>query len=786
MSRMAAKKKKKTTRKPRAGKSRGRKTRAGTSRRGSRTRNTRKATGGPGFWLQRIGVLALLALVVYVVYLDLSVRKQMEGRRWALPATVYTQPLELYAGKAMSAERLGRALTKLGYRGDAALEQPGTYTATTSAVLMHTRGFRFEDARVPSRKLEVKFSAGRIASIETGQGEGVAIARVEPRRIGMVSPTRREDRKLIELGQVPDHLVAALLATEDRNFTDHFGVDPMGLARAMWENIKALDVVQGGSTITQQLVKNFYLTSEQTLSRKLNEMIMAVLLELHYDKREILETYLNEVYLGQSGNSAIHGVGLASLFYFNRPVAELDIHETALLVAMVKGASYYNPRNHPERARQRRDLVIGQMERLGYLDAAEAGAARARPLDVVANGVTSATVYPAFMGLMRRQLQDEYRSEDLHTEGLRIFTTLDPEIQAVVESAAGARLQELEARQNLDRGTLNAAVVVARVESGEIVALLGGRNARYSGFNRAVDAERPVGSVIKPAVYLAALEASSQFNLATVLEDEPLTVEQRGSPDWSPENYSKQYYGDTLLIDALAHSRNVSTARLGMAVGLERVVDMIHRLGVSRDIPHYPSVMLGAVELAPVDVAQLYLTIANNGFRTTLRTTRSILSNDDEPLSRYPIEVRQAVEPGVVALLHYGLQEVIRSGTARALSGRFDPGLGLAGKTGTTDGFRDSWFAGYSGNYVTVVWIGRDDNQPTGLSGAGGAMLLWADIMDKLDLTPTYPVQRDRIRFVRVDDQGRNAQGCINGRRLPFVDGTVPRTRAPCAVTSLQ
>ncbi|HSH42260.1 MAG TPA: penicillin-binding protein 1B [Arenicellales bacterium] len=785
---MAAKKKKKTTRKPRAGKSRSRKTRAGTSRRGRgrRARRSSKSVGGPAFWLQRIGVLALLALVVYVVYLDFSVRKQMEGRRWALPATVYTQPLELYAGKAMSAERLERALKKLGYRRNAALEQPGTYTATAGAVRMHTRAFRFEDARVPSRNLDVNFSAGRIASIRNARGESVAIARIEPRRIGLVSPTRREDRKLIELGQVPDHLVAALLAAEDRNFTDHFGVDPMGLARAMWENIKALDIVQGGSTITQQLVKNFYLTSEQTLSRKLNEMIMAILLELHYDKREILETYLNEVYLGQSGNSAIHGVGLASLFYFNRPLAELEMHQTALLVAMVKGASYYNPRNHPERARRRRDLVIGQMEELGYLDAAEAEATRSRPLDVAANGVTSATVYPAFMGLMRRQLQDDYRSEDLNTEGLRIFTTLDPEIQAVVETAAGTRLQALEARRDMEPGTLNAAVVIARVESGEVVALLGGRNARYSGFNRAIDAERPVGSVIKPAVYLAALEASSQFNLATVLEDEPLTVEQRGAPDWSPENYSKKYYGDTLLIDALAHSRNVSTARLGLAVGVERVVDMIHRLGVSRKIPHYPSVMLGAVELAPVDVAQIYLTIANNGFRTTLRTTRSILSNNDEPLNRYPIEVRQAVEPGVVALLHYGLQEVIRSGTGKALSGRFEPGLGLAGKTGTTDGFRDSWFAGYSGNYVAVVWIGRDDNQPTGLSGASGAMLLWADIMEKLDLAPTYPVQRDRIRFVRVDDRGRNAEGCINGRRLPFIEGTVPRNRAPCAITSLQ
>jgi penicillin-binding protein 1B len=580
--------------------------------------------------------------------------------------------------------------------------------------------------------------------------------------------------------------VGALLATEDRNFTDHFGIDPAGLARAMWANIKARSIVQGGSTITQQLIKNFYLTSERSLSRKLNEMVMAILLELHYDKREILETYLNEVYLGQSGNSAIHGVGLASLFYFNRPVSELEVHETALLAALVKGASYYNPRKHPERAQQRRDLVIGQMEQLGYLDANDADDARSRPLGVTANGLTSATVYPAFLGFMRRQLQDEYRSQDLDTEGLRIFTTLDPEVQAIVEDSVHSRLQEIESRQGFEPGVMNAAVVVARVESGEVAALLGGRRARFSGFNRAVDAARPVGSVIKPSVYLAALEASAQFNLATVIEDEPLTVQQRGSPDWSPENYTKRYYGDTLLIDALAQSRNVSTARVGMAVGVDRVVDMIHRLGIEREIPPYPSVVLGAVELSPVEVTQLYLTIANDGFRTSLRTTRSILSNDDEPLSRYPIEVKQVVEPDTVALLHYGLQEVVRSGTARALADRFPPTLGLAGKTGTTDGFRDSWFAGYSGNYVTIVWLGRDDNQPTGLSGASGAMLLWADIMEKLDLAPTYPVNRGRIQFVKIDERGRYAQGCIGGRALPFIEGTVPRKRAPCAVISQQ
>lgn len=777
---MAAKKKR-ATKKKRAKKSRRRSTRAA-ARRGW------IPWDNPDFrlWLQRLSVLAVLVLVAYIVYLDFSVRKQMEGKRWSLPASVYTQPLEIYAGRPMNADALVRELKAVGYRRDSELAQAGTYSVAAGSVGVHTREFRFEDARIPSRTLEVVFHGRRIDAIRDGQGGGVAIARIEPRQMGTVSPTRLEDRKLIELDDVPEHLVGALLAIEDKNFTDHFGIDISGLARAMWENIKAGEIVQGGSTITQQLVKNFYLSDERSLSRKLNEMVMAILLELHYDKREILETYLNEVYLGQAGNRAIHGFGLASLFYFNRPISELAVHETALLVALAKGASYYNPRSHPERARQRRDLVIARMQELGYLDTREADAARAASLEVTARGPTTATVYPAFVGLMREQLQDEYRDKDLRTEGLRVFTTLDPRAQTVVEDAVRARLKEIEGRGGNKPGSLNAAVVVARVESGEVVALLGGRHARFSGFNRAVDAERPVGSVIKPGVYLAALEASAQFNLATVVEDEPITVEQRGSPAWSPENYTRTYHGDTLLIDALAKSMNAATARVGMAVGIDRVVDMIHRLGVKKGIPEYPSVVLGAVELSPIEVAQLYLTIANNGFRTTLRTTRSVLSNSDEPLSRYSIEVKQVVEPDTVSLLHFALQEVIRTGTARSLGERFDPALGLAGKTGTTDGFRDSWFAGYSGNYVTVVWIGRDDNGKTGLSGASGAMLLWADIMEQLDLTPTSPINRGRMRFVQIDEQGRFARGCVNGRQLPFIEGTVPRRTAPCAVTSVR
>lgn len=746
-----------------------------------RKRSSRRKNSSSRIWWYRVGLVMVLVLVTYVVYLDFTVRKQMEGTRWSLPASIYTQPMELYAGKALTVKRLQQELQALGYRNDESLAQPGSYYPSSRQVDVYTRGFQFWDSSVPSKKLRVSFSKDRIKSVSTFDDQQIAITRLEPLQIGNVSPVHHEDRQLISLDEVPHHLVGALLAIEDKNYAQHLGIDIRGLARAMWANIRAGSLVQGGSTITQQLVKNFYLTSERTVTRKLKEMAMALLLELHYDKREILETYLNEVYLGQSGNRAIHGFGLASLFYFGRPVTELDISEAALLVGMVRGASYYNPRKHPQRAKARRDLVIAQMEKLDYLTPEEARAAQNKPLNVTESHATSATVYPAFFDLMRRQLRKDYVEEDLNTAGLRLFTTLDPEIQSIVETAVANRIKEIEGRFNKGKGWLNAAVVVARVESGEVVAIAGDRRPRFLGFNRALDAQRPVGSVMKPVVYLTALEASADFNLATLIKDEPITITQKGAPDWTPENHTKKYYGDTLLIDALAKSMNVSTTKIGMDVGIDKVVDMAHRLGITREIQPYPSVVLGAAELTPLEVTQLYLTIANNGFRTALRSTRSILSSRGRPLARYPIEVKQVVEPDVVALLHYAMQEVVRTGTARALNRQFRSDLGLAGKTGTTDGLRDSWFAGYSGNYVTVVWMGRDDNQPSGLNGSSGAMLLWADIMSQLDLTPTYPVKRARIRFTDVDAKGRQARGCVSNRNLPFIKGSEPNEKAPCA-----
>ncbi len=732
--------------------------------------------------ISRVAAVLALAMLAYTVYLDVTVRQRFEGQRWPIPAHVYTRPLELYEGRHLTRERLVRELTELGYRRVDRAEHAGTYAVGGRGVDVVVRPFVFWDGLRPATSFTLSFRDGRVAAL-SGAGAANGIVRLEPRLFGSISPIHHEDRDLVRLDQVPPHLINALLAVEDRNFYDHMGLDPRGLARALWVNVTSGRVVQGGSTLTQQLVKNFYLSKERTFRRKLTEMVMAALLELHYEKDEILEAYLNEVYLGQTGNRAIHGFGLGSLFYFGRPLHELQLPEAALLAGMVKGPSHYNPLRFPQRARERRDLVLRRMAELGFIDAQAARRATESGLGLSQQSAPAARAYPAYADFVRRQLRRDYRENDLRSEGLRIFTNLDPDIQRSVERAVRARATSIERARELPRGTLEVAAVVTRRDSGEVVALVGGREPRFAGFNRALEARRPVGSLIKPAVYLAALQRPARFTLASLLEDSPLRVTQAGSPDWEPNNYDRQYRGRVLLLRSLADSYNASTARLGMAVGVDKVAALLRKLGIRRKFAAYPSLLLGAVDLTPLEVAQMYATLASGGFRVPLRSIRSVLSRDEQPLARYPLAIEQVIEPGPMALLDFGLQEVVRSGTARALRQRFPDDLRVAGKTGTTDDFRDSWFAGYAGDHLAVVWLGRDDNKPVGLSGASGAMSVWADIVAQLEFEPRDPLLPEDVELVAVDPaSGRVAdEFCESRLDMPFIKGSAPTERAPCA-----
>ena len=737
--------------------------------------------------LPRLVVVCLIALLGYSAYLDISIRKKFEGQKWALPAHVYTRPMELYLGQKLDRAQVEEELLELGYQARNDVQRVGSYQFEVARLSIHQREFQFWDGLRAQQRIHIKLADNRINEIriedDAGESQDTEIVRLEPRLFGSVSPLSHEDRTLLKLEQVPTDLVNALIASEDRQFYSHFGINPLGIMRAMIRNVRAGRVVQGGSTLTQQLVKNYYLNSDQTYKRKLNEMIMAILLEMHYSKQEILEAYINEVYLSQAGNRAIHGFDLASRYFFGQPLQELDLAQIALLAAINNGPSYYNPVRNPTRAEERRNLVLQTMLDEQLIDQNQFDQASSEPLRVSLTAVRAAPLsYPAFMGFIRENLKDDYLQEDLANAGLQIHTTLNPRIQRELEQATQKELQAIEKAKNLPTNSLQVAAVVIRTDNGEVAAMVGDRKARFSGFNRAIKARRPVGSLLKPFVYLTALERPEQYSLASPINDQKIVVSQRGSADWRPQNYDGQEHGSVMLIDALARSYNLATVQLGMAVGVDQVANTIRRVGYHETFSELPSVLLGAVPMTVMDVGQLYLTLASGGFKTPIKGIRAVLSNEHQPLARYPLTVDQVVAPEFNSLITYALQEVVRNGTARVVLNGFTHDYGLAGKTGTTDDYRDSWFAGFSGNYLTVVWVGRDDNESTGLTGASGAAKIWSRVMRNI------PQQRLEIGFHEnliaqriVYSLDPEIEDCSLTRQLPVLLASLPLEQLQCA-----
>ena len=728
-------------------------------------------------------VLLLFGLAVaYTLYLDHVIRVKFEGKRWALPAYVYAQPLELYVGLRLSAGQFERELRMLDYQPVVGTQRSGSYERHGDDVRVTTRPFQFWDNREESMTVDVHFSGDTVATLAAADGTALPLLRMEPVVIGRIYPAHHEDRILVKLSEVPLLLRQGLLAVEDRHFYSHWGLDPRAIARALWTDLRHGQIVQGGSTLTQQLVKNFFLDNERTLWRKLNEAVMSVLLELHYPKDEILETYMNEIYLGQDRERAIHGFGLASQFYFGTPLEKLAPQQIALLIGMVKGPSYYDPRHHPQRALQRRNLVLDLMVQEQLLSADQARQAKLQPLGVTVQA-QSIAVHPAFLDLVQRQLSRDYREEDLRSEGLRIFTTMDPLVQTTAEEVFARRLAALERQRGLQQGSLEGAMVVTSVSGGEVLAVVGGREPRYAGFDRALDAERQVGSLIKPAVYLTALSQPQKYTLASMLNDEPLAISSDGGQVWQPANYDRMTHGPVPLHSALAQSYNLATVGLGMALGVPKVLDTLHALGIERDINPYPAMLLGSMSLTPIEVAQMYQTIAGGGFRTPLRAIRDVVSAQGEPLKRYPLQVVQAADPVAVYLLTTALQEVVASGTGQSLSRYLSADLHIAGKTGTTDDLRDSWFAGFSGDRVGVVWVGRDDNEAAGFTGAGGAMQVWGDVFAAIGAQPLNIDPPPGVDWEWIDSKDglRALADCSGAVKLPFSRGSAPTEPAPCA-----
>ena len=718
-----------------------------------------------------IGALAVLVVAVIVVaVLDRRVTQQFEGRRWTLPARVYAQPIELYVGQPLSAARMAEELERLGYLSQAKIDRPGQYRRRGDRIEVYVRAFRFSDEMQPARLLRLGWSGGVLTSLSDGAGRDVPVYRLDPLLIGSIFPIHGEDRIVVSPDQVPPLLPAALKAVEDRKFDTHHGVNPLAILRALAVNVRAGQVEQGGSTLTQQLVKSYFLDSRRTLGRKAEEAVMAFILESRFGKADIMNAYINEIYLGQDGGRAIHGFGLASQFYFGKPLAELDLPEIATMVAIVRGPSYYDPRRHPERALERRNLVLKVLAEQGVITEAESAKATKAPLGVAKAGSKSAVFFPAFLDLVRRQLRTDYKEDELTQAGLVVFTTLDPLLQEKAESALDAELARQDASKRKVAQGLEGVIVVTAPQTGEVVAIVGGRRASFSGFNRALDASRPIGSLAKPLVYLSAFE-TGRYTPASIVHDTPVELKLPNGQTWRPGNYDKLIRGDMTALRALTQSLNLPTVNLGVEVGLDKVADTFVQLGLEEAPDAFPSMLLGATNLSPFQVAQMYNTLANGGFRSPLRAVRAVLSESGKPLRAPQLEVAEAASADAVYVLDRMLVEVMQRGTGAPARRTLPPGLVVAGKTGTSNDYRDSWFAGFSGSHLIVVWMGHDDNGPTGLTGTTGALAVWARVMSSITTTSFDPVMPESLDYRWMDYySGLETSPSCNGAaiRMPF------------------
>ncbi len=703
------------------------------------------------YWPFALGAVGavMLILTLWVFSLDRQIRQQFEGRRWTLPAKVYAQPLELYAGQALTADELQRELERLGYQRTTRLTRTGNFDRSEARIDLVSRPFRFADENRAQQTISVRFDGNRIERLWDAKGQDVPVFRLDPLLIGSIYPTQGEDRIIVTPQETPALLPAALKTVEDRRFDTHFGIDPRGIARALWVDLRSGRFEQGASTLTQQLVRSYFLNNRQTVSRKLTEAVMAILLEVHYEKADLMNAYINEINLAQDGGRAIHGFGLASQFYFGKPLAELQLHEIALLVTVVRGANYYNPRRNPERALARRNLILDQLAEFKVVSADDAKRAKAKPLGLVSVAGKRSVYYPAFLDFVRRTLRRDYQEADLTEAGLTVFSTLDPKVQSQAETALVAQLERLDKNSKRKDTDLEGAVVVTAPANGEVLAMVGGRNVSYSGFNRALDAKRSMGSLAKPVVYLTAIE-SGRYNASTIINDTPVSLKLATGKMWTPQNYDRTTNGPVPMVRALAQSLNLATVNMGMDVGLGKIAKEFTKLGLQEEPQAVPAMLLGGVTTAPIEVAEVYTSLANGGFRTPLRAVRAVVDETGEALKAFPLEVTQVADPAAVYQVDRMMVEVMRRGTGASAAAKLG-GLVVAGKSGTSSDYRDSWFAGFSGSHVVVAWVGYDDNEPTRFSGSTGALPIWTQIMAGIDTTSWDQPMPDGLTETQIE-----------------------------------
>ncbi|XZQ55960.1 MAG: bifunctional glycosyl transferase/transpeptidase [Arsenophonus sp.] len=677
------------------------------------------------FWLLfflKIIIVLIFLIGIYGIYLYQKMSKCLSGKIWDLPAAIYGQIVNLEPGMNYSKEDIIRLLDGIEYRRVNKITIPGEYIVKDNTIEILRRPFPFPDQREDKILAKLTFEQVRLTNITNiNNGRSFGFFRLDPKLITMIQTVNNKQRLVLPRKDFSNFFVKILIETEDRYFYKHDGINIYSIGRAIIANLIAGKTVQGGSTLTQQLVKNLFLNNKRTLMRKIHEAYMAILMDFYYSKERILELYLNEVYLGQSGDNQIRGFPLASLYYFGRPIDELSIDQQALLVGMVKGASLYNPWRNPKLAIKRRNLILKLLEIRKIINYETYNILSVKLLGVKErSGIL--TPQPAFIELVLRELTEKLGDKINNLSGARIFTTLNPISQQAAENAIEKGTDNLRKAQKLS--DLEGAMVIVDRINGEVHAVVGGSQPQYSGFNRALNARRSIGSLVKPSIYLTALSNPDQFRLNTMISDQPITIKFYNQI-WEPKNYDRNFRGEVMLIDALVNSLNIPTVNIGLSVGLDQVNKILIRLGLpGYTIEKVPAMLLGSLNLTLVEIAQMFQTISNNGNRALLSALRSVIDRDGNNLYQSYPSAEPAVSPQGAYLTLYAMQQVIKYGTSYLLMNKFSK-YHLAGKTGTTNDLRDSWFVGIDGKEVVISWAGRDNNKPINLTGASGALYFY-------------------------------------------------------------
>lgn len=724
-------------------------------------------------YLTRFIAVFIMAFSAYLFSLNYLINQRFDGDTWALPSRIYARPLELYKGMSLNRESLVYELELSTYQRVPYRPKPGQYRLLNESVELYTQNFEYSNSVELGRLVNIKFAGDKVTQLsDVVSKKPLKLYRLPPAIIGSYHPQNGEDRLLVAREQIPEKLQKILITIEDKQFFNHLGINPISIVRALIANVRAGETVQGGSTLTQQLAKNLFLTSERSLLRKINEAFIALLLEFRFSKQTILAAYINEVFLLQQKKIAIHGFGLASQRLFKQPIDQLSTDKLALLVGMVKGPSNYNPITHPEAALTRRNLVLRVMYKEQLIDQTEYNHLVRQPLGTVKN-LPGINPFPAYVDLVKRQLKSNYSSSELSAKGLRIFTPFDPLIQRSLHTGLKNGLLRF------GQPDLQSAVVIADYLNGDIQALTGDSQVDYPGFNRAVMAQRPIGSLIKPLLLYSLLEGDR--SLATLANDKAINIKQSDGNIWTPRNYDRKYHGSMSLYEAFVKSYNLPFVNFGVQGGLESLVKNLERIDLLKHEIVYPSILLGTSAMSALEVAQMYQVIANNGYFAPLTTIRQVSDKDNRVLNRVPIKSQKLFNQAQMIQVQRAMVGVVEEGTAKYLNTRFK-GQSLAGKTGTTNNTRDSWFSGFGNRLLGVVWLGNDDNKPTHLTGSSGALRVWADIMAQQRIQ-SFKISRNTAfewHYINRKNGLLTQQHCVNSVLLPFLKSQVPTRHSAC------